>query len=364
MKTFKVIGLMSGSSMDGVDIAYCELTLNQNAWSYAIPYAETIPYDEKWRVRLSQLRSQVSLTYVKTDVYYGHYLGQITNNFIKKHNLAPDLIASHGHTIFHYPETRITAQIGDGAAISAVTNLPVVNDFRRIDLANGGQGAPLVGIGDQLLFNDYDYCINLGGFANISGLINQILTAFDIGPCNIPLNRVARDLGQSYDNDGLIASKGTINYDLLQALNNIPFFNQKPPKSLNRDWINQDFWPVVRNFNDINPNDKMKTLVDHIAFQIAQGIHQFDNQNGLNKKVLLSGGSALNPVLVDHIQTHTEAKIIVPEKQIIEYKESLIFALLGILRVHNMTNILGSATGSNINAVGGALHGNFSKLIF
>jgi anhydro-N-acetylmuramic acid kinase len=364
MKTYKVIGQMSGSSMDGVDLSYCEFTNNGEAWEFKIKYSETIPYDEKWRVRLSQLRKQPTLIYVKTDVYYGHYLGLLINDFIKKHQLNPDFIATHGHTVFHYPEERITAQVGDGATISAITGLPVINDFRRADMAKGGQGAPLVTIGDEKLFGKFDYCINLGGFANISGNdLSGKRVAFDICPCNIPLNRIARDLGQKFDKDGKIAETGKINYDLLNILNNLEYYSKTAPKSLNRDWINQDFWPEVRDYENIEHNERMKTIVDHIAYQIAKSIDTLTGNNGLNKKVLLTGGSAYNGVLVDHIKTHSEADFEIPDTQIIDYKEALIFAFLGVLRIQNKTNINSQTTGANADSISGGLHGDFSKII-
>jgi anhydro-N-acetylmuramic acid kinase len=364
MKKYKVIGIMSGSSMDGVDLAYCEIIETNNTYTYAILCAETIPYDEKWRVRLSQLRKQFALTYVKTDVYYGHYLAALVNDFIKRNHLQPDLISSHGHTVFHYPETGITAQVGDGATIAALTGIPTVTDFRRADIALKGQGAPLVTIGDELLFSDYNACVNLGGFSNISAtLANATRVAFDMGPCNIPLNRIARDLDLSYDKDGAIADKGTLNYELLSALNTIPYYKQAPPKSLNRDWINSDFWPVLRQFNSISVEDRMRTLTDHIAGTIAKTIDQLFGNNGENKKILFTGGSAHNPVLMELIRTQTDANCIVPEPFLIEYKEALIFAFLGVLRIKNIANTQHETTGASISQISGGLHGNFSTLL-
>jgi anhydro-N-acetylmuramic acid kinase len=364
MRTYHIIGLMSGSSMDGVDVAYCTFNLQDNKWQYRIEIAETIPYNETWRVRLSQLRKQFSLIYVKTDVYYGHYLGQIVKDFIQKHQIHVDLIASHGHTIFHYPDERITAQIGDGATIASVTHIPVVNNFRRADMAIGGQGAPLVGIGDQLLFDQYDYCINLGGFANISGKdASGKPMSFDMAPCNIPLNRIARDLDQDFDQNGSIAAKGLVNEDLLNELNHIPFYRTFKPKSLNRDWINQEFWPIVKQYDTLSPEDKMKTIAEHVALQIAKSIDFMDENNGTGKKALLTGGGTHNTTLTQLIQRHSNASFVIPEQNLIDYKEALIFALMGVLRLNNMFNCLGTYTGAPSDSIGGSLHGNFSKLI-
>lgn len=353
---------MSGSSMDGVDLAHCTLTENNGKWSYTINQAVTIPYDENWRIRLSQLRSQGSLIYVKTDVFYGRYLGEKVNEFIKEYNLQTDLIASHGHTVFHYPNEWITAQVGDGSTISAITNLPVVSDFRRMDLAKGGEGAPLVSIGDELMFNEYDFCLNLGGFANISGTVNGIRIAYDLSPCNIVLNRVARDTGKSYDEDGKIAEMGSINYELLNKLNEIDWYKKPYPKSLNRDWINKEMWHLVRDFDDMKSEDRMKTLVDHIAVQVANSLESLAGGDATGKKVLVTGGGAFNKTLIDHLRSHTDATFVVPDNSLVNYKEALIFALLGILRAKNMVNIQKAGTGASSDSVSGALSGNFSKI--
>lgn len=363
MKTFNVIGIMSGSSMDGVDLAFCEIVSDQGQYTFKIKTAETYDYNETWRIRLSQLRKADALAYAKTDVFYGHYLGQLVNQFIQTNGLQADLVASHGHTVFHYPEAFITRQVGDGASLSALCGLPVVSDFRSMDVAKRGEGAPLVAIGDELLFNDYDYCLNLGGFCNISGVYNGKRIAFDIAPANIILNRVARDLDQDFDKDGEIASRGSIHYPLLEQLNRIPFYHQDFPKSLNRDWINHELWQIVKDGERLSPEDKMKTFVDHIGFQIGKSIDQIAGNNGAGKKVLVTGGGAFNSVLMDHIKTHSEAEFIVPGDELVKFKEALIFALMGVLRVENKVNIKKSYTGAKSDSISGALNGDFSKLI-
>lgn len=349
---------MSGSSMDGVDIAYCEFELNNNAWSYKIVAAQTIPYEEKWRVRLSQLYKQPIEIYPKTDAFYGRYLGQLVKKFIHENSLTVDFVASHGHTIFHQPDLGYTAQIGCGAGISAESNLPVINNFRAIDVMLGGQGAPLVPIGDQVLFNEYDACLNLGGISNISYKSNNQTLAFDISPCNIVLNRVARWLKLPFDNEGKIAASAEIDAQLLEELNHLPFYKKSGAKSLGREWINEAFWPIVKSYLDTSEAEKMATLVAHISEQIALVL----NQNQL-KKVLVTGGGAFNIFLVESIKSKTTCEIIVPNNMLINYKEALLFAFLGVLRVRNEVNILNSVTGATKNSIGGALHGNFSPLI-
>jgi anhydro-N-acetylmuramic acid kinase len=363
MKTYSVIGIMSGSSMDGIDLAHCRITSDNGQYSYTIEECETFEYDEIWRLRLSQIRKADALGYSKTDVFYGHYIGHLINKFVAKYNIKADLVASHGHTVFHYPEELITRQVGDGASMSAICHLPVVTDFRSMDVAKKGQGAPLVAIGDQMFFDEYDFCLNLGGFANISGKIGEFRVSFDICPANILLNRVARDLNQEYDHDGEIASQGTINYKLLENLNNIDYYGMPFPKSLNRDWINNELWQIVKEGDKLTPQDKMKTFVDHIGIQISKSLDYLSAKKSAGKKVLVTGGGAFNTVLMDHIRTHSEAEFIVPDAKLVKYKEALVFALMGVMRVENQVNIIKTFTGAKSNSISGALNGDFSKLL-
>jgi anhydro-N-acetylmuramic acid kinase len=363
MKTYKVIGIMSGSSMDGIDLALCTINSDNGKYTYTIDVSETYPYSEVWRLRLSQLRKADALSYAKTDVFYGHYLGHLVNDFIKKNSLQVDFISSHGHTAFHYPEEMISCQLGDGASLSAICNLPVVNDFRAMDIAKKGQGAPLVAIGDDLLFSEYDFCLNLGGFANISGKVGEYRVSFDICPANILLNRVARDLNKEFDENGEIASHGAIQYGLLEELNDIDYYAMPFPKSLNRDWINNELWQIVKEGEKLSPENKMKTFVDHIGIQISKSIDYLSGKNSAGKKVLVTGGGAFNPILMDHIRTHGEAEFIVPDETMVKYKEALIFAFMGVLRIENKENIIKTFTGAKSNSISGSLNGDFSKLI-
>ena len=356
-----ILGIMSGSSMDGVDLALCKIEHDGERHVYEILASETYEYDEKWRLRLSKLRTQNALAYAKTDVFYGHYLAKLANQFKDKHGIEIDLIASHGHTIYHNPEQMLTAQVGDGATIAALTNIPTVTDLRRADVALGGQGAPLVGMGDELLFREFDFCLNLGGFANISTQKDGNRIAYDISACNILCNRLARDRELSYDNNGEIAASGNIDYDMLEDLNAVDFYHQDGPKSLNRDWISSDLWPVVKEYRDIPLEDRMKTIVDHIAYQIGKSVEQLSDGNSDGKRIYVTGGGAFNHTLIEHIKSHTEAEVVIPEETIVNYKEALIFAFLGYLRANNEENTIATATGASNNVISGALNGNFSK---
>lgn len=366
MKTYRVLGVMSGTSMDGVDLACCELTSENGTWSYRIIKGETIPYDEKWRVRLSQLRKQTAIVYVKTHTFYGHYLGGLCADFLQRNGLEVDFISSHGHTVFHQPEAGYTAQVGDGSAIHAVTGLPVISDFRLVDVALYGQGAPLVPIGDKLLFPEYDFCLNLGGFANLSTESEGKRVAFDVAPCNIVLNRIARNLGKEYDEDGKIAASGAINYELLKELDALPFYQDFKPKSIGREWINASFWPIVRGFDGskVPQENIMKTLVDHISGQIADAVEHYAPSDISRKRILVTGGGAYNQTLIEHIRSQNDAQVEVPEdKLLIEYKEALIFALLGVLRLRQENNALASVTGAKRDSVGGAMWGDFKTVL-
>lgn len=343
---------MSGSSMDGVDLAYCEFEHHSNKWSFKIECAETIPYPEVWIKRLLHLHEQPIHLYPRTDAYYGKYLGQLINNFIKKNNLQVDFISSHGHTIFHQPENGFTAQIGSGAAIYAETNLPVVSDFRTVDIALGGQGAPLVPMGDKELFSEYDACLNMGGFANISISKNEIVKAFDICPCNIILNHIANLMNLPFDDEGKIASSGNIHEGLLNDLNTIEFYKKQGAKSLGREWVNEKFWPIVNKCGKIENENLLATFNEHISTQISEKMNNFEVQN-----VLITGGGAFNKNLIQKIAQKVSTKLEIPDQKIINFKESLIFAFLGILRINKLDNTMSSVTFSMRNNMGGSIFG-------
>ena len=363
MRKYNVVGVMSGTSMDGLDLAHCTIEETEaGKWSYTINAATTIGYEEKWRLRLSKLRHQNSMVFHKSDRFYGQFIGENIKKFLDDNGLEADLISSHGHTVFHQPENNITVQIGDGNSIYACTGVPTVTNFRALDVILGGEGAPLVGVADQMLFGEYDMCLNLGGFANISAAVNDSRVAFDVGPCNIVLNRIAREFDQEYDKDGEIAEKGEIDYDLLADLNEVEYYGYEPPKSLGREWISTHFWGNVRN-SVAKKEDKMKTLVDHIAQQIGNSIEDLSGEDSSGKRVLITGGGAFNKSLISHIKMHTEAEVVVPEDILVDYKESLAFALLGVLRVQNKINVFNVVTGASESSVSGSLYGDFSKIV-
>jgi anhydro-N-acetylmuramic acid kinase len=285
-----------------------------------------------------------------TNNLLGKYFGEITRDFIQKHDLKPDFIASHGHTIFHLPNEGLTLQIGSGAEIAAQTGLTTVCDFRSLDIALGGQGAPLVPVGDKLLFSEFQFCLNLGGFANISFDDDGRRIAFDVCPLNTVLNFLANKINLDFDEDGRIASGGNVDTTLLNALNEIPFYSAKPPKSLGREWLETSFMPVLQN-SQLGVPDKMRTVVEHFAVQIAAVTK--DQPSG---KMLITGGGALNRFLVERISYHSSNQIIIPDPLIINFKEALIFAFLGVLRLNNIPSCLSSVTGASFDNIGGAVY--------
>jgi anhydro-N-acetylmuramic acid kinase len=348
MKIYNVIGIMSGTSLDGVDLAYCEFSFNRK-WNFKIICCETVDYPPEWIVQLSALSNSEALTLTRTNIEYGRYLGKLAKDFINRNKLSPDFISSHGHTIFHQPERGYTLQIGDGNSISAITGLPVIFDFRSLDVALGGQGAPLVPIGDRLLFSDYNYCLNLGGIANISYEQTGKRIAFDICPVNTVLNFLASLSGFKFDNNGSIASRGQIDPSLLASLNRLDYYKKGPPKSLGREWIHDHFLPLI-NKDSQSIENKLRTVTEHIATQIAQTVNPLPRG-----KLLVTGGGAKNDFMIGLIKSKIHSDLVIPDAEIIDFKEALIFAFLGVLRWRGEINTLSSVTGATKDSCGGIL---------
>ena len=347
--TFRALGLMSGTSLDGLDICCVSFEKTEGEkWSFEIENAETILYSEDWEFKLRnsiQLHSEELLA-LNSD--YGFYLGEKTKNFIENYSVKNiDLIASHGHTVFHQPQRKFTLQIGDGRAIKLTTKKPVIYDFRSQDVLMGGNGAPLVPIGDELLFSQYDACLNLGGFSNISLQKNHQRIAFDISPVNVVLNYFAEKLGKNYDENGDFARNGDINFKILEQLNALTFYQKSAPKSLGVEFVNSEIFPLLK---DEIPENIIATFTEHIAEQIAKVFN--DNQL---KTVLVTGGGTFNTYLLEKIRGKSQTKLIVPDENIINFKEALIFAFMGVLRLRNEVNVLCSATGSSENHCSGIL---------
>ncbi|WP_346860259.1 anhydro-N-acetylmuramic acid kinase [uncultured Draconibacterium sp.] len=345
---FIAIGVMSGTSLDGMDIAAVEFFLKENKWSFKLHAATTISYSEQWFDLLKNAPTFSGEQLTELHFEYGRFIGEQVLKFIQSTNFAPDLVASHGHTVFHCPEKGYTLQIGNGASIAAKTKTLTITDFRTGDVTLGGQGAPLVPIGDKLLFSKFDYCLNLGGFANVSFEQNGKRLAFDICPANFILNHFAEKQGLAYDKNGELGKKGNLNTGLLNKLNQIPFYNSAAPKSLGREWVEEAFFPVLDQFN-ISDVDKMRTVYEHIAIQITRVLSG-------EGKLLLTGGGAFNSFLTERIKDLTTCETIIPSKEIIDFKEAIIFAFLGVLRIKNINNCLASVTGASKDSCGGRVY--------
>lgn len=356
---YRAIGLMSGSSLDGLDIVFAEIHENGGKWSYEIIHADCYTYNEEWIGKLKNAVSLTALDYQLLHTEYGRYLGEQVNRFIEENQLyyKVAVVASHGHTTFHNPAKKMTAQLGDGAAIAAITQLPVVSDLRALDIAFGGQGAPIVPIGEKLLLGDYDYFLNIGGIANLSANKDQYI-AFDVCAANRVLNMLAADAGKEYDDEGRMAAGGNINNALLEKLNALDYYRQSYPKSLANDFGTDIVYPLIRDSGCGIP-DALRTYVAHVALQIRNAISlESEQPKTRNEKLLVTGGGVFNTFLIDCLKDQLKElniEVIIPDEKLVKYKEALIMALIGVLRWREETNVLSSVTGAARDSVGGAL---------
>jgi anhydro-N-acetylmuramic acid kinase len=361
---YKVIGLMSGSSLDGLDIVYAELHEYAGKWNYEILAADCYPYSAEWAEKLRNAVDLNALDYQLLHTAYGHYLGEEVNRFIEAHSLhfQVALIASHGHTTFHLPAQRMTAQLGDGAALAAKTGLPVVSDLRALDVAFGGQGAPIVPIGEKLLLKDYALYLNLGGIANLTVNNPDQYIAFDVCPANRVLNIIAGKAGKDYDEGGGMAALGNVHAGLLQKLNELDYYQQPYPKSLANSFGTDVVYPLVHSFG-LPHHDELRTYTEHIVQQVKKAVEgrQASSVNGQEperSKLLVTGGGALNTFLVQRLREELEEsgiEVVVPDEKLVQYKEALVMALIGVLRWRQEYNTLASVTGAQRDSIGGAL---------
>lgn len=357
---YRVIGVMSGSSLDGLDLAFVEFEEKGGKWTFSINASACYTYNEELRNRLKSGQDLKAIEFVELDAEYGHYLGEQINRFIQENGLdyKVGLIASHGHTLFHAPG-KYSIQIGNGAAIAAETSLPVVSDLRSLDVALGGQGAPIVPMGEQLLFPDYNYFLNIGGIANISFKGNGFYDAFDVCPANRVLNMLAALKDLSFDQDGALAAAGRINEDLLDQLNQQDYYKADYPKSLDNAFGIKTIYPLLA-ASGLSTEDQLATYAEHIALQISSAIEKIFTKRNLaqtSEKMLVTGGGAYNNYLVSRISQHVlpyGIEVVLPEKEIIEYKEALIMALLGVLRWREEETVFSSVTGAKRGSSGGA----------
>lgn len=350
-ESYQVIGVMSGTSLDGIDLAHVHFTIKKNHWTYKIEETETSSYSQQW---LNKLKNAVDFSekeLIQLNEEYTDYLGKTIKNFIEKHQLQTiDAVCSHGHTILHQPQNGFTLQIGNLPKIASIVGKTIVCDFRVQDVKLGGQGAPLVPIGDRLLFSEYDYCLNLGGFSNVSFEQNKKRIAFDISPVNTVLNFYANQLGFEYDNKGQISKSGNLNQELFEELNQLEYYKKSFPKSLGFEFVKEIILPLIEK-HSISTEDKMHTFTEHIALQTSLAL---PIKKG---KLFATGGGTYNDFLIARMKFYLpKMELIIPNKKTLEFKEALIFGLLGVLKLRNETNVLGSVTG--------AKHDHSSGVIF
>lgn len=358
-KEFLVIGLMSGTSLDGLDVAACRFRANNDEWEFSIEKAESVEYDSGLRNQLAEAVYLSGLELSLLDLSLGRFFGESVKSFCGRHQLKPSFVSSHGHTIFHQPDKALTLQIGNPESLSHYAGLPVIANFRLADVLKGGQGAPLVPMGERHLFPDFQSFLNLGGIANIAIHSNETIKGFDVTACNMALNYLAGKRHLPYDANGDIAKSGTLDNDLLEKLNSLPFFSIRGPKSLGFEWFSEQIKPLL----DTSPaslEDTMCTFVHHIAWQVNQEIARFSGTGVL--KIMATGGGANNHYLINKLNEYGQGKrhFEVPDRIIVEYKEALIFAFLGLRRALGLSNISHLVTGASSDVSAGSIHGPVS----
>jgi anhydro-N-acetylmuramic acid kinase len=353
---YKAIGIMSGTSLDGLDLVCVDFSQNNKLWSFELLCEETVRFPQELASKLETARDFSGLQLTQLDLEFGTFIGNAVSGFMQRNNIPQEsvhLVASHGHTVFHQPDKRLTLQIGSGQEIARITGRRTVCDFRKKDVLFGGQGAPLVPIGDRDLFASKYNCdalINLGGFANITLINKDLVRAFDIGPCNLVLNKYAKLLGASYDKGGALGRSSSNEFPMLvQTLNALPYFSAPLPKSLGAEWLDKHFYPLL-DIDELTSQDKLGVCYEVISDQIAAVLNRHQV-----KRALFSGGGAKNEYLIELIQQKSQAEIVIPETSIIDYKEALVFAYLGVLFMEGEPNCLSSVTGASEDVVGGVM---------
>ncbi|MCW5515807.1 anhydro-N-acetylmuramic acid kinase [Muriicola sp. Z0-33] len=355
MKKYKVIGLMSGTSLDGLDLGYFHLWKEDEKWNYEILATKSVSYDQEFKAKLKDA------IYLKADELlifhnsYGQWLGEQTKTFIIDNHLEVDLVSSHGHTTHHQPQNGLTFQIGSGQHLANTSGYCTVCDFRSNDVALGGEGAPLVPIGDKLLLDQYDFCLNLGGISNISFDHHGQRVAYDVGLANMVLNHITAKKGLAYDKGGELAAKGSINTNMLKQLNALEYYKLAFPKSTGYEWFVEKVVPIVENTQDSIEN-LLHTSIHHICDQLA--IQISTNAVKDNSRLLVTGGGALNTFLMNTLQDKLgrEIEVVIPHKLLVEFKEALVFALMAVLRLENTTNVFSSVTGASKDSCSGVVY--------
>lgn len=340
---------MSGTSLDGLDIVACKFTLDKS-WSYEIIKANSVSYSHKWMSRLTETLELNGRDFAFLHNDYGKFIGKQIAEFCIELPESPMLVSSHGHTIYHQPDLKLTFQIGNGANIAAACGIPTACDFRSSDVALGGQGAPLVPIGDIHLFGEYEFCLNLGGIANVSFQFKNERIAFDICPVNMAFNHFTKEKGYEYDLNGSMGRSGVVHPELLKLLNDLDYYKLAGPRSLGKEWFETNFLPLIYSFQ-LPTEDILRTLYEHVSDQLTKAVEEYPKG-----QILITGGGAHNVFLIELLSEKTKHKTIVPSQEIIDFKEAIIFAFLGVLRLRNEINCLKSVTGAHHDHCGGVIY--------
>ena len=351
---------MSGTSLDGLDLVACRFNVSNNQSSFEIIDALTVPYEQKLLQKLANIHNVLGDELIQTDFLLGRFIGQKIREFVSDNHFSPDFIGSHGHTAFHFPARGYTCQIGNGQAIVEESGIPVINDFRSRDLLKGGQGAPLVPAAEADLFSEYDFCLNLGGIANVTCLNGPSVRAYDVAPCNLILNKIAGMLGKDFDKDGKIASSGVINEEFLQKLNGHPYYERGMPKSLDKEEVLEQWWPVFTE-SGLSPGDMSATFCRHLTGLIEDSV-MFMHQSSEKPSVLITGGGTMHPVLMKYFNNSARVNFEIPGMDLIEFKEALAFAYLGLQKLLGRNNVLSSVTGAYEDHCSGVVHGDLKAL--
>lgn len=354
MKTHKILGLMSGTSLDGLDLACCHLRQKKGLWEYELKETKSISYTPQWRNRLKDAIFLDGESLLLLHNEYGSWLGEQARNFVQERKLEVTHIASHGHTSHHQPQKGLTFQLGSGQHLATASGIPTVCDFRTLDVILGGQGAPLVPIGDRLFFGNFDFCLNLGGISNISFELNGNRIAYDIGLANMLLNHISRKTGLEYDENGALAGKGHLLPELFNRLNALEYYARPFPKSIGYEWFLSEVVPMI-DATEAPVESLLHTSVHHLCEQVAVQLRTFRKRQ--KQSVLVTGGGALNGFLTKVLQERlgTDFEVVVPDRTLIEFKEALVFSLMGALRLEGQVNVLCSATGAKRDSSSGSL---------
>ena len=361
IKSVRALGLMSGTSLDGVDIA---LIKTDGIDVYDFGRAYTVPYDDSLREQIRSIlglkpdteQNAAKISLVENLLTAFH--AEVVKDFLSAEDEPVDVIGFHGHTIHHEPENHYTHQIGDGQLLADLTGIKVVNRFRNADVCAGGQGAPLVPVYHAALCADMEKpvaVLNIGGVSNITwiGSTGEML-AFDTGPGNAPVNDwVLKHAGMHMDYNGKLAISGKVNEPILSVLMKHKYFAKYPPKSIDRNIFNEK----LEHLEGLSLEDGAATATAFTAEAVAYSISFFLPEPP--KKLIISGGGANNPTMVRFIRRRLPDIEVTTGREIgwnCEAMEAQAFAYLAVRRLAGLPITFPTTTGVSEPLPGGEIH--------